>query len=379
MESKNEINRLFQKFINKTISAEELKMFYKHIRQSENDQEIEGLLTQLWDYLDLAENQKSAPLSGESSDQMERKIRLLKELAKHNEKRRDEIESAIEKINKEYDQPEHRKKKSGWLDWFKRFFVVLIVAIGAGIWYYLSDRDAATATEITYVEKVSELGSKSMVTLSDGSQVKLNAGSKLIFPKLFEGGTREVILEGEAYFQVAHDEKKPFVVRSGQLVTTVLGTSFNVKAYPTEDIAVTVATGKVRVAKAQEGDLSGEKDQGAKSAPLILTPNEQAVYSLTGGNIHKQQVAAEEYTGWSKGILRFDNVRLEEAIVRLSRWYGVDFQFENEGIKECLIVAEYDNATLVTVLENLKFVLGITYQFTENGVLVNGNGCSMSN
>lgn len=180
-----------------------------------------------------------------------------------------------------------------------------------------------------------------MVPLSDGSKVKINSGSKLIYPKLFDSGnTREVSLVGEAFFEVAHDKEKPFIVRSGQLVTRVLGTSFTVKAYPTEDIAVTVATGKVRVAKAQEGNLSGERDQGAESAPLILTPNEQAVYSLTGRDIQKQQVASKDYTGWSKGILRFGNVRLEEAILRLSRWYRVDFQFKNEGDKECLIVAE---------------------------------------
>ena len=97
------------------------------------------------------------------------------------------------------------------------------------------------------------------------------------------------------------------------------------------------------------------------------------------GDIQKRKVEAEKYLSWSKGILRFDGAGLEEVIFQLSRWYGVDFQFENECLKECLIVAQYDNATLVTVLENLRFVLGITYEFTENGVLIDGSGCSMSN
>lgn len=379
MNLKDDINLLFQKFIDKDINEEELKRFYTYVHRAEMEPEIHDLLLSLWDYADSISKPQPGDVNEKVSQILEKKRSfdsIMQEVNKY------KVEAEKGKPKKENKDREPVGKRSNWLEWLKRLFVVALVGIGAGVWYYLSHQGSGTIIEMAYVEKISGLGQKSTIPLSDGSQVRLNAGSKIRFPRFFDGDTREVYLEGEAFFQVTRDEKRPFIVRSGDLITTVLGTSFNVKAYRNENIAVTVATGKVRVAaKAQEGDLSGDsrdQEQGA-NAPLILAPNEQAIYSLTVGDIQKREVEAEKYLSWSKGILRFDGARLEEVILQLSRWYGVDFQFENEGLKECLIVAQYDNATLVTVLENLKFVLGITYEFTEDGVLIDGNGCSMSN
>ena len=372
MKMKNGISFLFQKFVNKTISKEELEKFNTYLKKSDHGPQIRQHLSELWDYFELAEKYKSINFPKESSKDLDKKNRRLEELIKASKGYDYEIERAIKKIGRAESDLNYKRKKTGFWNWLKRFFIISVVAGGAGMWYYLSHEGIVVSPEVAYVEKVSQHGQKSTIPLSDGSQVKLNSGSKLIFPKLFEGNTREVFLEGEAFFEVEKDPGSPFIVRSGDLVTTVLGTSFNIKAYPGEEaIEVTVATGKVKVQK----DAAKDQDNIMANQELELTPNQQAVYSLTGDDLTKLEVDAEKYLDWSNGTLHFEETRFEEVIVTLSRWYDVDFELMHEGLNDCLIIGEYNNASLYTVLESLKVVLGIEYQFTADRVKIDGKGC----
>ena len=146
------------------------------------------------------------------------------------------------------------------------------------------------------------------LVLSDGTKVWLNSASKLKYPVAFTGGQRKVFLEGEAYFEVAADTVHPFLVETSGMSVTVLGTGFNVMAYPEEmEAAVTLVHGKV-------GVQTDHRQQ-------ILQPDEQYVYQTTTRRGTVRKVDVSQYVDWKDGILNFDSMPLEELTRRLGRWY----------------------------------------------------------
>ena len=164
-------------------------------------------------------------------------------------------------------------------------------------------------------------GSRTTLTLSDGSRVWLNAGSRLIYPSRFVDQVREVFLVGEAYFEVQNNEKQPFVVKTTDMLLEVLGTKFNVTAYP-EDFAVqTVLTeGSVEIKSAG----AGRRDKGVR-----LEPGQRAYYNVKSREITTRQVNVEEYTLWTKGLFSFSNTDFNRITKKLERYYNIRFQYDN--------------------------------------------------
>ena len=256
------------------------------------------------------------------------------------------------------------KQRSFWFGWFKAAVLLLVASSLALIMWY----NYRTEIPIALLEKETQRGHKATLTLADGSTITLNSQSKLIYPENF-GNTREVTLEGEAFFQVNRNPDKPFIVHSHGLKTTVLGTSFNIKAFKDKNIEVTVATGKVQVQTANNEVL------GADLSPVALAKGEQAIYNTSNNTLKKHSISATDFIAWKEGILKFDEATFEEVLESLSRWYNVNFTIENDGLNRCTVIGEYKNQSLVAVLENLKFVLDIRYKFTQDGVLIMGKGC----
>ncbi len=157
-------------------------------------------------------------------------------------------------------------------------------------------------------------GSEYAIVLADGTKVKLNADSHLDFPVQF-GTTREVTLEGEALFEVTHDENRPFVIKARNHAIYVLGTTFNVSAYPNEDILVTLVEGKLKVT--------------APSGEYYLLSGEQ--YSSAQSKVAK--VDTEFYTAWTQGAMEFDAMPFPLLIARLSRCYNVDIQIASKELE----------------------------------------------
>ena len=177
-------------------------------------------------------------------------------------------------------------------------------------------------------------GGEFHMELADGTQVWLNSESKLTYPARFTGGTREVAMEGEVCFQVAKNEAQPFIVRTGEMAVTVLGTVFNVDAYPDNGrIATTLVEGKVEI---QAGD---EKQ--------TLLPDQQAVLEK-GKGIEVKKVYAEDYISWIGGVFHFTEASLEEIMQKLSRWYNFEFFFANADVKDAhftLNIRRYENVS----------------------------------
>ena len=151
------------------------------------------------------------------------------------------------------------------------------------------------------------------LTLADGTQVWMNAESRLEFPDRFNGNTREVRLEGEAYFEVKRDAKRPFIVHTDYLTTRVLGTAFNVRARSRRDASVTLVSGRVQVGT---GDLA-----------KVLSPGEQA--ALSGSQLAVKSVDTYPIIQWKEGFFYFDNQSLFFIMQELSRWYGVNVSFDD--------------------------------------------------
>jgi ferric-dicitrate binding protein FerR (iron transport regulator) len=225
----------------------------------------------------------------------------------------------------------------------------------------------STDARVAWVTYECPNGQKSLITLADGSRIFLNSASTISYPETFESGKREIKLSGEAYFEIAHDENRPLTVRSGDLLTTVLGTSFNIEAFEGETARVTVATGKVQV------EVQGDADSTDR---VVLTPNQQAVYH-SGQKSEVRTVSAEKFVGWKDQVLFFDDNTLEEAVAKIERWYNVSIGFETDTIKHCRINGQYKQVDLRSVLESIAYMYDIDYEFTDrNRIVLRGKGCA---
>ena len=164
-------------------------------------------------------------------------------------------------------------------------------------------------------------GSSSDITLADGTRVWLNAGSRLIYPSRFVDRTREVFLSGEAFFDAAKNEKQPFVVKTADVQVEVLGTRFNVTAYP-EDFAVqtVLAEGSVEIKSVS----AGRREKG-----VLLNPGELAYFNKKTKETRTQNVDVTEYTLWTQGLFKFSNTDFNRITKKLERFYNVRFQFDD--------------------------------------------------
>tara|TARA_Y100001972_G_scaffold127625_2_gene185067 strand:- start:12102 stop:13160 length:1059 start_codon:yes stop_codon:yes gene_type:complete len=226
-----------------------------------------------------------------------------------------------------------------------------------------SDEGQFSKTE-NYFQRVTQYGQKASFYLPDGSHVNLNAGSTLYYYVCNECNTRELILEGEAFFDVKRDTERPFIVKTSNLSATVLGTSFNVKAYPEEDkTEVALVTGKVSVA-------------GKKTIPTVLTPHEMATYQHDRQKTTVGGFNLEEITGWKDKILVFEDVSFRELTATLSRWYGVEFIISDSArsVKKFMnrkdYKGKYNNKSLETVLEAISFSYDFDYEIKDKKVWI---------
>jgi ferric-dicitrate binding protein FerR (iron transport regulator) len=219
--------------------------------------------------------------------------------------------------------PEAQSNEDKKLPDFTRIFKLLVAAcfvLGAFFFAnrYLSvKQDKIVAA--SPVEQKTANGQQRKLVLPDGTKVMLNAGSVLSYPKEFEKDIREVSLTGEAFFDVVRNEKAPFLIRTGEVTTKVLGTSFNVRAYPENGaVQVAVVEGKVKV-NATIGSEAGK-------ASVCLTKSEMATFEKEAGELTVSTYDEKEQIGWKDGMLYFQKSGFAATIAQLERWYGVKFK-----------------------------------------------------
>jgi transmembrane sensor len=242
-----------------------------------------------------------------------------------------------------------------------RVACILVLAFGLGFlssWIF-SDATIPEVTELmlVYTEHQTVPGVKSQLTLSDGSQVILNSGSELRYVKNFEKDRREVHLRGEAFFTVAKDIERPFIVNSRDTKTTALGTSFNVKAYEGETVDISLLTGKVAVNR-----------EAGMEEPFILSPGEAVKIDTEKEQFVKTDFNEEQVIGWTKKWIIFQKTPLIEAIRVLENWYGVQIQIAKQPRDLVLLSGRFQDETLENVLEGLKFSARFDFTIDKENV-----------
>lgn len=235
-------------------------------------------------------------------------------------------------LNKLYEKVKQPRKNRKWY-WAAAASLVLLMSFAG--YLYLSSGSNDSQIEYAVSTEIQEL------TLQDGTQVSLNKGAKLTQLKGFGEEERRVLLEGEAFFQVAKNPEKPFIIESGVTQTKVLGTAFNVE---THDMGTTVSV--------EHGKVSFSTSE----ASIILVKDEAGVYSASTGKSLKQK-ADLNYLAWKTGKLTFEDDPLSKAINDINTFYEVNIETQN--LTEHSLTTVFDNQPLEEVLEELKLLLGL--------------------
>lgn len=214
--------------------------------------------------------------------------------------------------------------------------------------------------ELFYHKIVVPRGGEYTVELNDGTRVRLNADSELRFPVKFVGNERKVFLKGEAYFEVERDTSRPFRVDvHGDAIIEVLGTEFNVNAYPENaEIFATLVLGKVRVADLQT------------DSTVVLLPNQQA--ALSGAGINVKEVNPEDFISWINGRFYFEKMPLEEILIKLGRWYDLQVFWANEELKSYEFTgAIWRDNTIRQTLDMIEKTTDVCFTVSGRTVTVN--------
>lgn len=262
-------------------------------------------------------------------------------------------EGNLQKLNALIDREERHRKKRVILMW--RAAAALLIFFSVGLLLFWQSRNVP----VQYVERVTAKGQKLTLRLADGTTIKLNANSSLRFPEQFNPNKREVYLEGEAFFDVATDAAKPFIIYSGAVTTQVLGTSFNVRsrAAVTE---VAVRTGKVSVSNPVRS--------------TVLLPQQKVTCTDTAWQVEQTSLARE--LAWTNNEILIDDQPLAQAAATLEEWYGINIRFNSEALKPCRVTGSFRNEPLETVLEAIGLSIDLKYSITDKTVTLTGKGCA---
>lgn len=205
-------------------------------------------------------------------------------------------------------------------------------------------------------------GKRFEVELSDGTAVFLNSGTALKYPVNFrEGEDRQVTVTGEAYFKVARDTKHPFIVNTGKLNVRVLGTSFNVSAYP-EDAVTDIILVEGKVALYTEDKTPGES--------TVITPGTRGTLLREAGEISTEAVNTVVYTSWMEGTLVFRNMTFDNILKKLERHYNITIINTNKALGKETFNASFENETIENVLAYLNASYAIDYEIKDNKVFI---------
>ena len=320
-----------------------IEIFERYIQNSANEDEIKRL--GLW----IRNNQKISlwleqQISASSSTMdKEVQMRMLKN-----------IEAEIDvNINNDVIPETKRKIRTRINTWLRVAALFLLPVItAAGMYMYMSRNTLSPAPLIVTVER----GQKANITLPDGSKVWLNSQSKLTYSPNFNVKTRELLLDGEAFFEVAHNPEKPFIVRSNDIAVEALGTAFGVKAYNEDNLISSILLrGKVRVTTPD-----GES---------ILKPNERIMYDkTTRKKIKSRVINSKDFKGWIHNELRYENVSLEDIAKDIQRIYNVNVLFANERLKNQRFTGSVNNNSLESMLSIITLTSPVSFHVKDQQV-----------
>jgi len=336
---------LFQKYIKNECTPEELDELLNGLNDNKIDSQIDFIMRSLWKAIKQHESQ---PVTDEKIKQWRKEIKQL------------------------LDQTGSRKHARRILDRKIQFrpasvaaaaVILLLISIGTirliNRGYIHSNKTELARTDFQYYQ-VSDTGTK-QIDLPDGSRVLLNSNTKLHIEKtLFNRSVREIwIDEGEAFFEVAKDPAKPFIVHNRNLQTRVKGTSFNVKAYPIlGETVVTVRTGLVEVT-------------GGTGLTEMLRPGEQITFNTANNSYQIHRVKWQNAVGWTDGRLALYNANVKELGIRLKQQFGVVMELRDRALEDVRFNAAFaEGATINNVMDVIGELYSVSYRIDGNRVII---------
>lgn len=224
-----------------------------------------------------------------------------------------------------------------------------------------SATSAAAQQEVRYNRLDTPRGAEFHIELEDGTEVWLNSETQLLYPETFGETERRVKVVGEAYFKVAKDTSKPFLVESGGQEVRVYGTEFNVRDYPEDEcISTVLVEGSVALSRIKNPDNS-----------LLLTPGRQVLFDKATEEASISPVNVELMTSWRSGQFVFENQSLRHIMIDLARWYNFEFEFADESVAETLFMGSMpryaDFEQVLTILEKSG---GLTFTLVKGKVMI---------
>ncbi|GAB3267185.1 FecR domain-containing protein [Larkinella harenae] len=261
-------------------------------------------------------------------------------------------------------RPEHAvAKQRYWYGYLTGLAACLVVFLGIRYFFFKPEPDVLPAqqqvTNVRYQYLQTAAGERRKFVLNDGTVVYLNSESQLAYPERFSDTARTAWLTGEAYFEVAKDSSRPFTIRTRDTQTRVLGTAFNLNAYPADQaVTLTVSEGKVR--------FSG---RDAKAGSVLVMANQRSMYK-PGHRLDHEQVYAGAYSAWRQNKLVFDNQKLAEIATTLERWYGRKVTIKSRELADRRCTGTFVNPSLEELLESLAYSANFRYQLNNKQVII---------
>lgn len=262
----------------------------------------------------------------------------------------------------------------------------MLILVGFGLWRYRSVNRRVAAESYAHLtktaqvplqEKVNSSDQAVNILLSDGSAVTLRPKSRLSYPAQFKATNRVVYLDGEAFFDVVKNPAKPFLIYANQTVTKVLGTSFLVRAFESEkNVIVTVRTGRVSVYTQQ--DFEKAQQSGLRRIQgVILTPNQQMIYSLADHQLMKALVEKPAVI-MPETVSReqvFEDAPVGKVFATIERTYGVNLLYNDDDLSACLVNLTFTNESLLERLDVVCQTIGASYEVLDGQIVINSKGC----
>lgn len=329
MERNDKMDNAYQRYIDDMYTMEDLKYILKESKEQGATNEFERSMEHLW--TDLEEDSCITALE--------------------REKCRKEAIKLLAKV--------HRRKYSLLAGKWMRFAIstaaVLILIVGGTRIYenHLQKQMPMLTVSTSY-------GEHKQILLPDGTELTLNSCATIKYPQRFIGGKRSVELIGEGCFKVERNPSKPFIVKMKDLSITVLGTIFNVKSHPSDEVSVVeVKEGKVQV------DLP--------DAMMRLSSGEFLVINKVSGNYNKRRIENEKFAIWRQGKLRFEETSIQDVVKELERIYDCRIKFKQGQDFDNLITGIHDNSDLETILSSIEYVTGIHHRYMNDSILLYKN------
>lgn len=325
---KNKAYRILNQLMKGTLSSDIRIDIYRWILSDKSSSEKEDAFWQIWE---------ETPSTADSS-----------------------LDNSLLETKKKIEATKETLPQVNFFKKIARYAAILILPLisGLSVWYLMQQNKI----EPTIIECYTPFRETQMIELTDGSKVQVNAGSLLVYPDVFTGDTRTVYLSGEAFFDIAPMKDKPFIVKVNGQEVKVLGTKFNVLAYPNDSLIVTtLIQGSVELAT-------------AKSNGIVLDINQQYVYNKRTESGEINNSTTFENHRWTSGYYSFTEESLNSVFSRLSQIYGYTFTITTRDLNNKKITATfYKEQPIDDILEIIRLSIPMKYSIEGQNIFISNN------